>query len=132
MGRHCMTDYDKEWKDLLDDIVVTEDGKVDPKDIPSYTLTDTITIGDGTNYVTTNSSEWFTGNDTITLDLNDNTTYTFNSWQGYELWKDCLPGIAEVENMCNEYPALKKAYENFKTIYNMVEQDYKGKQQDDS
>lgn len=132
MGRHCMTDYDKEWKDLLDDIVVTEDGKVDPKDIPSYTLTDTITIGDGTNYVTTNSSEWFTGNDTITLDLSDNTTYTFNSWQGYELWKDCLPGIAEVENMCNEYPALKKAYENFKTIYNMVEQDYKGKQQDDS
>jgi len=127
-----MTDYDKEWKDLLDDIVVTEDGKVDPKDIPSYTLTDTITIGDGTNYVTTNSSEWFTGNDTITLDLSDATTYTFNSWTGYELWKDCLPGIAEVENMCNEYPALKKAYENFKTIYNMVEQDYKGKQQDDS
>ena len=123
-----MTDYDKEWKDLFGDIVIIEDGKVDPNAIPSYTLPDTITIGDATNYVTTNSSEWFTGNDTITLDLND----TFNNWQGYELWKDCMPSLDEVQKMCNEYPALKKAYENFKTIYKMVEQDYKGKQQDDS
>jgi hypothetical protein len=33
--------------------------------------------------------------------------------------------------MCKEYPALAKAYENFKTIYKMVHQDWKGKQKDD-
>jgi len=117
--------------------VTLDDPVVDPIQIDSsddYILTfdDTITIGDGTNYVTTNSSEWFTGNDTITVNLNDDPTYTFNSWPGYELWKDCLPSIADVEGMCKEYPALEKAFENFKTIYKMVEQDYKGKKEDDS
>ena len=32
----------------------------------------------------------------------------------------------------NEYPALAKAYENFKTVYKLVEQDYKGKEEDNT
>ena len=35
--------------------------------------------------------------------------------------------IAEVESMCKEYPALAKVYENFKTVYDLVKQDWKGK-----
>ena len=35
--------------------------------------------------------------------------------------------IAEVESMCKEYPALAKVYENFKTVYDLVLQDWKGK-----
>ena len=33
--------------------------------------------------------------------------------------------------MCEEYPALKTAYEKFKTIYDMTLQDWKGNKQDD-
>jgi hypothetical protein len=46
------------------------------------------------------------------------------------LWKEALPDIYTVNDMCNKYPALAKAYENFKTVYKLVEQDYKGKQED--
>ena len=47
------------------------------------------------------------------------------------LWKEALPDIYTVNNMCEEYPALAKAYENFQTIYKLVEQDYKGKKEDE-
>ena len=135
MARHCMTDYDKEWKDLLDDLVVTEDGKVNENDIPSYTLTDTITLDDITftsdskDYITINStSDTFTlTNDIVDFgNVNVSSSYSY----GYEAFRDCLPSLYEVESMCKEYPALQKAYENFRTIYKMVEQDYKGKQDD--
>ena len=46
------------------------------------------------------------------------------------LWKEALPDVDTVNAMCNEYPALAKAYENFKTVYKLVEQDYKGKKED--
>ena len=46
------------------------------------------------------------------------------------LWKEALPDIYTVDDMCNKYPALAKAYENFKTVYKLVEQDYKGKKED--
>ena len=35
--------------------------------------------------------------------------------------------ISEVEKMCNEYPALEKTWRNFKSMYDMVKQDYQGK-----
>ena len=47
------------------------------------------------------------------------------------LWKEALPDIYTVNNMCEEYPSLAKAYENFQTIYKLVEQDYKGKKEDE-
>ena len=34
----------------------------------------------------------------------------------------------QVENMCEEYPALQKVWRNFKSLYDMTLQDYKGKQ----
>ena len=39
-----------------------------------------------------------------------------------------IPDIREIEEMCREYPGLDKAYENFKTFYKLVEQDWRGKQ----
>jgi len=42
-----------------------------------------------------------------------------------------MPDITKVHNMCGYYPALQKAYENFKSIYQMVEQDYIGNYQED-
>jgi hypothetical protein len=41
-----------------------------------------------------------------------------------------MPSIDKIHNMVGYYPALEKAYENFKTIYKMVEQDYKGNHQE--
>ena len=48
------------------------------------------------------------------------------------LWKEALPDVDTVNAMCNEYPALAKAYENFQTVYKLVEQDYKGKKEDNT
>lgn len=33
----------------------------------------------------------------------------------------------EIAEMCKEYPALKIVWQNFKTMYDLVKQDYKGK-----
>jgi len=46
-------------------------------------------------------------------------------------FEDHMPDVAKVEDMCNDYPALAKAYENFKSIYAMVHQDWKGRQKDE-
>jgi len=40
---------------------------------------------------------------------------------------DRMPLVSRIEEMCDEYPALLKAYEQFKLIYKMTEQDYEGK-----
>ena len=47
------------------------------------------------------------------------------------LWKEALPDVDTVNAMCEQYPALAKAYENFQTVYKLVEQDYKGKKEDE-
>lgn len=64
-----------------------------------------------------------------TMDLNDTgTEFTYNvpNFDPTE-FVDVMPSVSRVEEMCNEYPALAKAYEQFKLIYKMTEQDYKGK-----
>jgi|TARA_B110000259_G_scaffold51587_1_gene60731 hypothetical protein len=87
--------------------------------IPTNYTFDTLT-GNG------NTAHGFTGpsvNTTIT-GLSDNITIK------PELWSEALPDVYTVNNMCEQYPALAKAYENFKTVYKLVEQDYKGKQEE--
>ena len=91
-----------------------------------YSITsDTITIGDGTVSINTNSADWLNNSGIIqTGDINlDWNNIVFEK----TIFQDCMPNLADVEQMCKEYPALEKAFENFKTIYKMVEQDYKGK-----
>ena len=64
-----------------------------------------------------------------------NTNYTLDSYNSINItglggveWVDTLPDIDKVKEMCNEYPGLEKAFENFRTVYKMVEQDWLGKQ----
>jgi hypothetical protein len=52
------------------------------------------------------------------------------TWESIE-FEDSMPSVSKVEDMCKDYPALNKAYENFKTIYAMVHQDWKGKQDEE-
>lgn len=64
----------------------------------------------------------------ITIDSTPHNT-TWDSWSLTAVeFEDKMPDVAKVEDMCNDYPALRKAYENFKTIYKMVHQDWQGRQ----
>jgi len=55
---------------------------------------------------------------------------TFTSSNTLKHADDVVYYIDQIEEMCKDYPALDKAYENFRTIYKMVFQDWKGKQND--
>jgi len=82
---------------------------------------------------------------TITLDTNDlyqhnagyidslyttDSVFTVNTAEPIE-FEDTMPSLYRIQAMCEQYPALNKAWENFKTIYKMVDQDYKGNFEDD-
>ena len=67
--------------------------------------------------------------DTGTISLDDIHWADNITWEQTE-FVDKMPSLDKVHNMCGYYPALEKAYENFKTIYKMVEQDYKGNHQE--
>ena len=98
------------------------------------------TMDSNSSFITSSSidsSYTITSSSIDTVDIsnivyNDNITF---DWDNISitptLWKEALPDVDTVNAMCNEYPALAKAYENFKTVYKLVEQDYKGKQEDD-
>jgi len=79
-----------------------------------------------TTNVYTNSHDWITiTGDSGSIDLNNITIIEPVEFE------DEMPSVAKIEDMCSEYPALEKAYENFKTIYKMVHQDWRGKQDAD-
>ena len=89
---------------------------------------DNITINSGSIY---NSAY----NSAITLDthwaeLDDTHLADSITWEQVE-FEDTMPMVSKVEDMCNDYPALDKAYKNFKTIYKLVEQDWIGRQKKD-
>lgn len=79
--------------------------------------------------------------DTVTISLNDTysdsvyvtdtgSEYTFNVHNNVE-FEDTMPSAYRINEMCKHYPALDKAWTNFKTIYKMVDQDYRGNFEDD-
>ena len=106
----------------------------------------TVTINNGqTVTISTDSSDIWSLNNNITtsIDTTNISDYTVSSddqisfnWNNISivptLWKEALPNVDTVNAMCNEYPALAKAYENFQTVYKLVEQDYKGKKEDNT
>ena len=122
---------------------------MDDKDIEITSTDSTFTINLGDTYGATTSyidgmdsgsvvySTGLSNSDTITLDLSDITidglvdtegTYRFNDWSFEQRpFENCMPSVDDVNKMCEVYPGLAKAYENFKTAYKLVEQDFKGK-----
>ena len=105
------------------------------KDDNTFNLDDfTINIADDyledSNTITINMNEYTA--DTIDISSistampdwdNTITSITFDR----VLFEDYMPDVERVKGMCEEYPAFKKAFEQFKLIYKMTEQDYKGK-----
>ena len=103
------------------------------KDDNEYTIdlsnmngtTDTITITGGIDM----DSSWISVGDITasTIDIDSITTDTIDigSWNLSGDFDGIYP--SEVEKMCKEYPALEKVWRNFKSVYDMVKQDYEGK-----
>lgn len=84
----------------------------------SYSVTsgasyDTITISDGTYTLNSNSTDWIIS-DTINI---TGLTSAFDTYYNE----------SEIEQMCKQYPALEKVWRNFKSVYDMVKQDFEGK-----
>jgi len=112
------------------DTITISDYTVDTIDISNIQYDDTMytSSADSTFTVGINNGT-FTFNDTISLDetIDNLTNITFNKVE----FEDHMPDPDRVKKMCQHYPALEKAYENFKTIYKMVDQDFKGNHEDD-
>lgn len=99
------------------------------------------TYGATTSYLDNTNVVYSTDDntDTITLDLSDITSdITIDGLVDTDMntpfWHfenkpfvNTMPAIDEINRMCEIYPGLAKAYENFKTAYSLVEQDYEGK-----
>ena len=69
---------------------------------------------------------------TFTIDINDSGTIDLSNLDiNHPNWGYINTSIDpdEVEHMCKEYPALTKVWQNFKSVYDMVKQDYEGKKQ---
>lgn len=104
-----------------------------------------ITIATGEDYLSNSDTITINMNDYIsdTIDISTITTtnvsdINVSDWDVLNgitfdrvMFEDDMPDPQEIKRMCEEYPALEKVYENFKTVYKMVEQDWRGKQDDD-
>ena len=114
-------------KDDNDIVILTG---LDSSDSHTITFDDmaTTTSISTDNLTITDSDYTFTLDDTINIDSIVSGS-TVSTGFGTE-WIDHLPAMSVVQDMCKHYPALEKALENFRTVYKMVEQDYKGNHQD--
>lgn len=100
--------------------------------------TDTITIDLSDTYSTlTMSTPYPLGDISVnsytvdTIDIDWDKISINNITLEPTMWEDCMPDPQKLKKMCEQYPALEKAYENFKTVYSMVEQDWKGNHDED-
>lgn len=85
-------------------------------------------------------SDIYKNHDTITIStmgspnqvlINTGETWEFTDLPSQQvLFDNIMPNPIVVNEMCKEYPALEKAYENFKSIYKLVEQDWNGKRKE--
>lgn len=99
--------------------------------LTDITVNDNVQVGDiyiDTSTMNTNvytiDNTWISIGD-ITEDTIDISSISINIPVEFE---DTMPDVAKVEDMCNDYPGLRKAYENFKAVYKMVHQDWQGRQ----
>lgn len=89
---------------------------------------DTITISVDSSFVNYDSmiGSAISNGDYITITSDNSYSEQYEIDFG-DNWRTHFPDFYEVESMCKEYPALEKAFENFKTIYEMVKDDYASK-----
>lgn len=76
----------------------------------SITLDSSAAVAQGIYTITTND----------TIDIGS----IFDNLDMLEEWKSKFPDWDRVQGMCEKYPGLKIAFENFKMFYEMVKDDY--------
>ena len=113
-----------------DFIINLDDYTADTIDLSNI---DGLTVGGVTNSPTT----YWAGDSVTDITFDSSTsagTFTIDTstLAGNEVGLDWIYerhslSISEVESMCKEYPALEKTWRNFKSVYDMVKQDYEGK-----
>ena len=71
------------------------------------------------------------GNLSLSDTISYSDTITFPDFSNINIteFEGMMPPIEKVKEMCEEYPALEKAYENFKLIYKLVHDDWVSKQE---
>ena len=107
-----MNDNETYTLTLDDDVTINLDSI--SSNTGTYSLDSTFSLSDITISGTDTSSS------TITI---DNSTYSYTNVL------DNMIDPEEVDLMCKEYPALSKVWRNFKSVYDMTLQDYKGKKE---
>jgi hypothetical protein len=60
--------------------------------------------------------------DTITITGSDGSSNF--TWALPQEWQDSFPEWHRVQDMCDQYPGLKVAFDNFKVFYEMIKDDY--------
>ena len=112
-------------KDCIVDLSGTGANMNDITIMPSYTSNTSIgSIGTGTITITNSPTTYTIGplssSDTITLTGID----SYSAFNIPVEWVDCLPSFSRIQDMCEKYPGLKIAFDNFKLIYEMCKDDY--------
>ena len=114
----------KSLEDYLKEIVVS-----DTIDLSGITIDSGNTMSDSM-YTTFDNDVTITlsggaAQSTYTIGSTDTITIeSFNNIFGSTEWEDAFPDWHRVQDMCEKYPGLKIAFDNFKVFYEMVKDDY--------
>ena len=101
----------------LDDLIDTDDTiTIDLNN--TYGTSTTYWAGDSITDIVYNGSN----DGTFTIDTNTPDSIDID-W----IYNNMNIDPYEVERMCKEYPSLEKVWRNFKSVYDMVKQDWEGK-----
>ena len=81
------------------------------------------------NYTIDTSTYDFIDNNSITPSTYDwnNISEITTTMHNVKEFEDVMPNLVKIEQMCNQYPALRQAYENFKSIYELVNDDWESR-----
>ena len=112
--------------------------------ISTYTLDNSLTIdtkdlfynhANDTMYYTTSTGVI----NTIDISSSNYTTIDSRTWDTYSSWfknlkefEDTMPDLTKIKEMCIMYPAMAKAFENFKAVYDLIKDDYEARKNNDS
>ena len=82
---------------------------------------DTITFNSTAtpNYTTIDTSSWIS-------------TPYHDYFKNIKEFEHVMPDLTKVKEMCSMYPAMDKAFENFKAIYDLIKDDYEARKNNDS
>ena len=127
-----MANDDTDFVEGCDTITINGETVLSVNPEPDYKVSYTTPTIDISSISTTSSSTIDSSHVTVntntigTHTFDDNYTFT-TTYETPIVFEDVMPDLVTVNDMMVEYPTLKIAFEKFKRVYKMVEQDYKGK-----